>query len=88
MADLDLGKPKPYTLHLANAFLSTTKQKLDLARFPKELDNIDDYDWSQGAKVKEVQRLAEYWRDGYNWRAREVSASLQRFAVGCSQNAK
>ena len=72
MPESSVNKPVPYTLHLDDELLEVTKQKLRLARYPKELENIGDDDWSHGAKVKEVQRLAEYWENGYDWRAQEV----------------
>lgn len=70
--DYELNKPLSYNLHVDDDLLSLTKQKLQLARYPDELSDIGDDDWSQGAKVKVVQRLASYWQNGYNWRAEEV----------------
>jgi len=71
-----LKKPTPYQLHVDDELLSTTKQKLQLARYPQELDDIGDNDWSQGAKVKVVKRLATYWQNGFDWRAEEVLQNL------------
>lgn len=70
--DYELNKPLPYSLRVDDELLTWTKQKLELARFPEELDDLDDDDWSHGAKVKVVRKLAEYWKDGYDWRAEEV----------------
>ena len=70
--DYELNKPIPYTLRVDDELLTSTKKKLELARFPEELTDLDDDDWSHGAKVKVVRKLAEYWKDGYNWRAEEV----------------
>lgn len=70
--EYQLNKPVPYTLHIDQDLLSLTKQKLQLARFPDEPSDIWDDDWSLGAKVNVVRRLANYWRDGYDWRAEEV----------------
>ena len=70
--EYQLNKPVPYKLHVDEELLSLTKQKLQLARFPDEPSDIGDDDWSHGAKVKVVRRLAEYWKDGYDWRAEEV----------------
>lgn len=68
----ELNKPVPYNIHLDDDLLSLTKQKLQLARYPEEQSDVGDDDWSQGTKVKVVQRLANYWQDGYDWRAEEV----------------
>ena len=70
--EYQLNKPVPYEIHLDDDLLSLTKQKLQLARYPEEQSDIGDDDWSHGTKVKVVQRLAEYWQHGYDWRAEEV----------------
>ena len=70
--EYELNKPVPYILRVGEDLLSVTKQKLQLARFPEELDDLADDDWSQGAKVKVVRDLANYWRTGFDWRAEEV----------------
>ena len=71
-SEYQLNKPVLYKLHIDQDLLSLTKQKLQLARFPDEPSDIGDDDWSLGAKVKVVRRLANYWKDGYDWRAEEV----------------
>lgn len=77
MAEVPFNKPTPYTLHLDDELLDVTKQKLRLARFPEEQTDVGDDDWSQGAKVKVVKRLAEYWANEFDWRAEEVISNLQ-----------
>lgn len=72
MSAHELNKPVPYTLHVDDELLDLTRKKLQLARYPEELTDIGDDNWSQGAKVKTVKRLAEYWSNGYDWRAEEV----------------
>ena len=73
MSEHEFNKPIPYQLHISDELLDLTKKKLQLARFPDEQNDVGDDDWSQGAKVKVVKRLAEYWSEGYDWRAEEVS---------------
>ena len=68
----EFNRPVPYELHVDEELLSITKQKLELARYPEEQTDIGGDDWSQGAKVKVVKELADYWKDGYDWRAEEV----------------
>lgn len=77
MSDNLLNRPIPYSLHIDDALLDLTKKKLELSRFPEEQSDIGDDDWSQGAKVKVVKRLAEYWANDYNWRAEEVLFPVQ-----------
>lgn len=76
MTALELNSPVPYTLHVDDELLRLTKQKLELARYPEEQEDVADDDWSQGAKVHEVQRLANYWKYGFDWRVQEVSMDL------------
>ena len=68
----ELNKVIPFPIHVDDNLLAITKEKLSLARFPEELTDIAADDWSQGAKVKVVKRLAAYWRDSFDWRAEEV----------------
>lgn len=75
MSNAAFNKPTPYTLHVNAELLDVTKQKLRLARYPEEQTDVGDDDWSQGAKVKEVKRLADYWANGYDWRSEEVNSS-------------
>ena len=39
-----LNEPVPFTLRLDDELLKTTKQKLELARFPEEPEDIADDD--------------------------------------------
>ncbi|KAL8930004.1 MAG: hypothetical protein Q9172_000236 [Xanthocarpia lactea] len=79
----ELNKPAPYKLHISDELLNLTKQKLQLARLPEEQTDVGDDDWSQGAKVKVVKRLTEYWSNGYDWRAEEarINAEFNQFKV-------
>lgn len=70
--EYELNKPVPYKLDVEDALLHATKQKLELSRYPEEQTDVGEDDWSQGAKVDVVKRLAGYWKDHYNWRAEEV----------------
>ncbi|KAL8990219.1 MAG: hypothetical protein Q9177_001077 [Variospora cf. flavescens] len=83
MSNIAFNQPTPYTLHLDDELLEVTKKKLHLARFPDEQTDVRDHDWSQGAKVNEVKRLAEYWANTYDWRAEEarINAEFNQFKV-------
>ena len=65
----DLNKPIPITLRVDDELLSVTKQKLELARFPEQQVDVGNDDWSDGASVKVVRKLATHWKDGYDWKA-------------------
>ncbi|KAJ3572435.1 hypothetical protein NP233_g3087 [Leucocoprinus birnbaumii] len=59
----------PFTIAVPDEELELLKQKLDLTRFPDELENAGrDY----GAPLKDIQRLVAYWKDGYDWRKHEA----------------
>ncbi|KAK3176725.1 hypothetical protein OEA41_008050 [Lepraria neglecta] len=78
-----LNTPIPYKLHIDEELLANTKQKLQLARYPEEQTDIRDDDWNQGAKVKVVKRLADYWKDDYDWRAEEakINQEFEQYTV-------
>ena len=78
-----MNKPVPYTLNVAGGLLAITKSKLQLARWPTELTDLAEDDWSHGSKVKEVQRLAEFWRDTYDWRdeERKINEDFNQYKV-------
>lgn len=61
---------KPYKIAVPDAALATLHTKLSHATFPKAVDFSDD--WDYGAPLSDVKRLAERWRDGYDWRVHET----------------
>jgi hypothetical protein len=73
-----LNQPIEYVPEVDTKFLEQTRQKLALARYPEEQSDFGPENWSQGAKVHEVSRLAEYWRDTYDWPSRGVSICHDR----------
>ncbi len=49
--------------------IALLKKKLELTRFPDELENVGrDY----GVPLKDVQRLVSYWKSGYDWKKHEA----------------
>lgn len=75
--DLKVDRPQKIKIGIEKDFLSLTKQKLSLARYPEEQIDFGPQDWSQGAKVSAVKELAEYWQKTYDWSAQEVSPCCQ-----------
>ena len=61
---------KPFKVDVPDSALQTVKDKLALATFPDEVEFSDD--WAYGAPLSDVKRLAEYWANGFNWRAQEA----------------
>ncbi|KAK5988592.1 Putative epoxide hydrolase [Cladobotryum mycophilum] len=60
---------KPFNVSVPDSSIQLLKNKLAAATFPDEVDFSDD--WSYGATLSDVRRLAQYWKDGFDWRAQE-----------------
>ncbi len=60
---------RPFTLSVPDADLELLRKKLDLVRFPDELDGAE---WHYGAPLADVKRLVARWKDGFNWRDAEA----------------
>ena len=65
----------PFRIHVDDAVLADLHRRLDNTRWPDH-ETVDD--WSQGLPLAYARELCDYWRHGYDWRARE--ARLNRFA--------
>jgi pimeloyl-ACP methyl ester carboxylesterase len=61
---------KPFKIAVPDAAIKRVKDKLALATWPDEVGFSND--WSYGAPLSEVKRLATYWQSGFDWRAREA----------------
>lgn len=59
----------PYKISVPNAKIDRLKQKLALADFP---DELEDSDWTYGSPLADVQRLAKYWQESFDWRKAEA----------------
>ncbi|KAK7687110.1 hypothetical protein QCA50_009612 [Cerrena zonata] len=60
----------PFTLAILDENLDLLRQKLDLVRFPDELENAS---WDYGVPLEDIKRLVKRWKDGFDWRASEAS---------------
>jgi pimeloyl-ACP methyl ester carboxylesterase len=59
----------PFTLAVPQNSLDDLQRRLAATRWP-EKEPVSD--WTQGAPLAAVRELAEYWRDGYDWRRCEA----------------
>ena len=68
----------PFKISVPDSQISLLKQKLALATFPDELDEVG---WSYGVPLSDLKRLANRWKDGYDWRRHEaaINAELPQF---------
>lgn len=69
-----MGPITPFRIAVPDADLADLHARLDRTRWP-EAECVDD--WSQGIPLAYTRELADYWRNEYDWRARE--AELNRF---------
>lgn len=58
-----------FKLAVPDSELELLRKKLDLVRFPDELDEAG---WEYGAPMVDIRRLVNRWRDGFDWRAAEA----------------
>ncbi|KAH7114242.1 Alpha/Beta hydrolase protein [Dendryphion nanum] len=65
-----MSSPSEYTISVPDPALDKLKRKLADADFPDELDT--KYQWTYGAPLADVKRLAKYWQDGFDWRKAEA----------------
>ncbi|MFH8443333.1 epoxide hydrolase family protein [Streptomyces sp. NPDC018026] len=64
----------PMRLHVPESMLRDLRQRLEMTRWPAE-ELVDD--WSQGAPLRRVKHLVEYWKRHYDWR--RVESLLNSF---------
>jgi epoxide hydrolase len=61
---------KPFRIEISQADLDDLSERLADTRWPSELEGAG---WSRGVPVDYLTGLAEYWRDGFDWRAQETA---------------
>ncbi|KAJ6179688.1 hypothetical protein N7519_010149 [Penicillium mononematosum] len=64
-------QPKPYNISVPDESLQDLQQRLALSKFATQLESSEQDPWDFGTPVKEVQRLIDYWKDGFDWRKAE-----------------
>jgi pimeloyl-ACP methyl ester carboxylesterase len=60
---------RPFTIRVEDAVLDDLRDRLARTRWPDELPGVG---WDYGVPLAYLRDLAEYWRDGFDWRAREA----------------
>ena len=66
MADAEI---RPFRVEVPDEALDDLRDRLGRTRWPSELPGAG---WSRGVPLGYLKELAEYWRDGYDWRAQEA----------------
>jgi pimeloyl-ACP methyl ester carboxylesterase len=65
---------RPFTAHVPDSVLIDLRRRLGETKWPDQLPGTT---WEYGADITKVRELAEYWQNGYDWRAQE--AKINRF---------
>jgi epoxide hydrolase len=60
---------RPFTIAVPQEQLDDLRDRLARTRWPDELPGAG---WDYGASLAYVRELADYWRDGYDWRTHEA----------------
>ncbi|KAG6836587.1 hypothetical protein H0H93_006330 [Arthromyces matolae] len=59
-----------FTISIPDSMLDLLNRKLDLTNVPDELEDAgSDY----GVPLSDIQRLLNFWKNGYNWRKHEAA---------------
>src|SRR5688572_31385836 len=58
----------PFAIDISDDVLRDLKDRLARTRWPDQLPGTG---WSYGTDTAYLRELAEYWRDGFDWRAQE-----------------
>ncbi|KAI0071750.1 alpha/beta-hydrolase [Panus rudis PR-1116 ss-1] len=59
-----------FKVSVPDSELDFLRKKLELTRFPDELDEAG---WDYGVPLADVRRLVARWKDGFDWRASEAA---------------
>ena len=65
---------RPFKVHIPDSVLIDLRHRLAETKWPDQLPGTT---WEYGADIKKVRELAEYWQNGFDWRAQE--AKINRF---------
>src|SRR5262249_15787165 len=66
---------QPFTLHVQDAAIADLKVRLGRTRWPDEPPGTP---WSTGTSLAYMQALANYWREGFDWRLWEAKLNSFR----------
>lgn len=67
-----MTEPQPYKISVPSDALTDLQQRLALAKLPTQLESDEQDLWDFGTPVKDVKRLVEYWKNGFDWRKAET----------------
>ena len=59
-----------FNINISDSLLADLSRRLDATRWPDELENVG---WELGSSLGYMKSLADYWRNGYEWRRQEAT---------------
>lgn len=62
-------RPTPFRIDIPQSKLDDLRRRLQHVNWPHDFENDD---WSYGVPRAFLEELVDYWRDGFDWRAREA----------------
>jgi Epoxide hydrolase N terminus len=68
-AKLEPAPIRPFKMHVPDHVLLDLRHRLAEANWPDQLPGTT---WEYGVDIKKVRELADYWQNGYDWRAQEA----------------
>jgi epoxide hydrolase len=70
---------RPFKVHVPDSVLIDLRHRLAETKWPDQLPGTN---WEYGADIKKVRELADYWQNGYDWRAQEIKLNrLEQFTT-------
>jgi pimeloyl-ACP methyl ester carboxylesterase len=73
-ADSTAAAIRRFKAHVPDAILIDLRRRLAETQWPDQLPGTT---WEYGADIQKVRQLADYWQNGYDWRAQE--SKINRF---------
>jgi hypothetical protein len=67
------ARPEEFSLHISAPAIAELRERLARTRFP---DQAPGEPWAYGTDLTYMRSLVEYWRDNFDWRAREPCAEV------------
>jgi epoxide hydrolase len=67
--DPSMATIRPFKAHVPDSVLIDLRRRLAETKWPDQLPGTT---WEYGVDIKKVRELADYWQNGYDWRAQEA----------------
>jgi len=75
---------KPFTVSFPESRISDLQRRLDQSIYP---DELQDASWDMGTPLTDVERIAQHWRQNFDWKAAEQRLNaLPQFTTSIQVN--